>query len=128
MSVGQVMRNLLSNAGKYGPDVHSVVRVVAEAAGDEVKVRVLDDGPGFGADDGERLFQLFFRSPDARSRRPGAGIGLYATRALVDAMGGRVWALARAPSGSEFGFTLPIMEDEGMDDADESGGGRLTVG
>ena len=106
---GQIVRNLLSNAGKYGPDGASEVRVSAAQVGDDIVVQVLDAGPGFPAEDGERLFDLFFRAHSNARIRPGAGIGLYVTRALVTAMGGRVWAAQREHGGSAFAFTLPVM-------------------
>ena len=107
--VGQVVRNLLSNAGKYGPDGPSEVRVSAVREGDDIVVQVVDAGPGFQAEDREHLFELFFRAhADSRSR-PGAGIGLYVSRALVTAMGGRIWATQPEQGGSAFVFTLPVM-------------------
>ncbi|MEO5965511.1 MAG: GAF domain-containing protein, partial [Candidatus Limnocylindrales bacterium] len=74
--VEQVVRNLLSNAAKYGG--HGVhVRTVVDADGDEVQVRILDDGPGFQDDETDRLFELYFRSPHTATRVSGAGIGLF---------------------------------------------------
>jgi len=107
--VGQIIRNLLSNAAKYGPDGSSEVRVSAVREGDEIVVQVLDAGPGFPAEDRERLFDLFFRAHSGSRIRPGAGIGLYVSRALVTAMGGRIWATEREHGGSAFAFTLPVM-------------------
>ena len=107
--VGQIIRNLLSNAGKYGPDGSSEVQVSAVRKGDDIVVQVLDAGPGFPAEDRERLFDLFFRANSDSRIRPGAGIGLYVSRALVTAMGGRIWATEREQGGSAFVFTLPVM-------------------
>jgi PAS domain S-box-containing protein len=110
----QILRNLISNAAKYSPDGPATVEVMAEEDGDAVAVRVLDSGIGFPPEESERLFDLFYRSDRAR-RRAGAGIGLYVTRALVEAMGGRVWARQRPGGGSEFGFTLPVMAGARVD-------------
>lgn len=107
--VGQIVRNLLSNAGKYGPDNACEVRVTAAREGDDIVVQVLDAGPGFPAGDRERMFDLFFRARSDARIRPGAGIGLYVSRALVTAMGGRIWATERDEGGSAFAFTLPVM-------------------
>lgn len=107
--VTQVVRNMLSNAGKYGPDGACEVRVTADRDGDDVVVQVLDQGAGFPAADRDRLFDLFFRSSGSARLKPGAGIGLYVTRMLIEAMGGRVWATARDGGGSAFGFSLPIV-------------------
>ncbi len=82
--IGQVIRNLLSNAAKYG-DGRAYVRVVKRNGG--VGLEVSDDGPGIDQADRERVFDLFFRAPSSRSAS-GAGIGLFVCRQLVEAMGG----------------------------------------
>jgi PAS domain S-box-containing protein len=105
--VSQVIRNLLSNAVKYGGDGATVEILVAGDA-DGVNVRVLDDGPGIDADDAERLFDLYYRSPGSAIRAPGAGIGLFVCRRIVTALGGTIWARTRPTGGAEFGFRLPI--------------------
>ena len=110
--VEQVVRNLLSNAAKYGGE-NARVDVLAEAAGDEVIVRVLDCGPGFPADDADHLFELFYRSPATAGVAGGAGIGLYVCSRLVRAMHGRIWAANRPEGGAEFGFALRAMHDDG---------------
>jgi signal transduction histidine kinase len=105
--VEQVVRNLLSNAAKYGGRGTQVVARV-EASGDEVLVRILDTGPGFPEDETDRLFELFFRSAGT-ARATGAGIGLFVCARLIRAMGGRVWARNRPEGGAEFGFSLRRM-------------------
>ena len=109
--VEQVVRNLLSNAAKYSAS-GSTVRVVATAHDREVEVRVIDAGIGLGAEDSERLFELFYRSESATRKAAGAGIGLFVCRQLIEAMSGRVWGRARPEGGSEFGFALPAHEDD----------------
>ena len=109
--VSQVIRNLLSNAIKYGgPD--AAVQIVAEGGPDGVTVRVLDDGPGFGDVNPDRLFDLYYRAPGSELRAPGAGIGLYVCRRIVTGLGGTIWAQQRPTGGAEFGFRLPIYEAE----------------
>jgi signal transduction histidine kinase len=110
--IEQVLRNLLTNAVRYGEGLERGVTVAAEEQDSEVVVRVLDLGPGLGADDPERLFQLFYRSEAAQRVPGGAGIGLFVCRHLVDAMGGRIWAARRPEGGSEFGFGLPVIDSE----------------
>jgi GAF domain-containing protein len=109
--VEQVVRNFLSNARKYSP-LGGTVRLTGEATDTEVIVRVLDEGPGFPAEEGERLFELFYRSPSTAEKASGAGIGLFVTRQLVEAMGGRAWAKPRTKRGAEFGFALPRLPED----------------
>jgi len=102
----------VGNAVKYGPETGGTVIVEAEAAGDEVLIRVLDEGQGIGdTEDPGELFELFYRSPSTARSKPGAGIGLYVSRILTEAMGGRIWASRRPERGSEFGFALPVFEE-----------------
>jgi signal transduction histidine kinase len=105
-SIQQVLRNLLSNAAKYSP-LGSTVTVTANEERGGVAVRVLDEGPGIEPTEVEELFDPFYRSPTTSAMASGAGIGLYVSRRLIDAMGGRIWALRREERGSEFGFWLP---------------------
>jgi signal transduction histidine kinase len=77
-----------------------------------VLVRVLDDGPGFAAEETDRLFELFYRSPGTATTASGAGIGLFVCARLIGAMGGRIWASPRPEGGAEFGFALDELDDE----------------
>ncbi len=108
--VEQVIRNLLSNAAKYS-GAGSTVTVAVVAHEDEVVTRILDDGPGFPADEAGRLFELFYRSPGTAGTAGGAGIGLFVCARLIAAMGGRIWALPRESGGAEFGFAIRILHE-----------------
>jgi len=110
----QVLRNLVSNAAKYGPP-DGPVEIEAVRVGDEVHTRVLDEGPGIPDDEGERIFRLLYRSPSVAGEVPGAGIGLFVARAIVEAMGGRIWARSRPDKGADVGFALrchPLEREE----------------
>ena len=108
--VEQVVRNLVSNAAKYGGP-GSTVSVGAEAGDREVLVHVRDDGPGFRLEERERLFELYYRSPDTATSATGAGIGLFVCARLIAAMGGRIWATPRPEGGAEFGFALTELDE-----------------
>jgi two-component system OmpR family sensor kinase len=106
------VRNLLSNAAKYGGGEGARVTVVVESGPTEASVRVLDEGPGFDDAEAGQLFELFYRSQRAQARASGAGIGLFVCRRLVEAMGGRIWARPRRAGGAEFGFVLKLFFEE----------------
>ena len=103
--IEQIVRNLLTNAAKYG-GAEGRIEVIGEEVGDEVVVRVLDRGRGFPEGDASRLFDIYYRSPQVTRRAAGSGIGLFVSKALVDAMNGRIWAFEREGGGAEFGFAL----------------------
>lgn len=109
--LNQALRNLIGNAVKYSP-AGSEVRVSVGSQHGDIVIRVLDQGPGFPPEESERLFELFYRSPRTAGKATGAGIGLFVTKQLVEALGGTAWARARPEGGSEFGLRLrPYTED-----------------
>jgi len=103
----QILRNLLSNAWKYGPG--KPVRVEARPGPTEsrVSLAVRDQGPGFVDGDEDRVFDLFYRGDAASRRAAGSGIGLYVVRALATAMGGTVEARTHPEGGAEVIVHLP---------------------
>ena len=101
----QVLHHLLDNALKYSEG--SVVLELVDK-GDEVEISVTDSGPGIYSGDVVQLFERF-RQLDGTSTRQhgGVGIGLYLSRRVVEALGGRIWCDSRLGVGSRFAFTLP---------------------
>ncbi len=106
----RILTNLLSNALKYSPG-GSPVTVTARRQGDEVVTSVTDRGPGIPPEQIPRLFQRYYRAEAARQGREGLGLGLYITRKLVEAHGGRIWVESEVGVGSTFSFSLPIAGD-----------------
>jgi signal transduction histidine kinase len=101
----QVLEQLLDNEAKYAPTGDGVSIGVWRVEGD-VRVYVTDDGPGVPIEDWESVFEPFVRI-DGRGRSRGSGIGLFAARRLMDAMGGRVWLEPNGYGGSRFVVALP---------------------
>jgi signal transduction histidine kinase len=108
-SLEQVIENLITNAEKYSPASEPIV-IDVERLPHEVRIRVLDNGPGL-KQDAERLFEPFYRSAGSSGRAEGLGIGLAVCKRLVEAQNGRIWATNRPEGGSEFGFALPLIDD-----------------
>ncbi len=102
--LAQVLELLLENAAKYAPPGAEIV-VADWAIGAEVRVAVGDDGPGVPVPMRESVFKPFVRLNETDT--PGAGVGLFAARRLVTAMGGRLWIEDREPGGSQFVTALP---------------------
>jgi signal transduction histidine kinase len=106
----QVLTNLLSNALRHTP---AGGRVTAEADPRKGRVlfRVSDTGEGIAPDHLPHVFERFYRADRSRSREGGgAGLGLAISKALVEAMGGEIWAESQGSDrGAVFSFTLPAV-------------------
>ena len=101
----QVMANLVSNALKFSP-AGSPITVVARATTDAVELEVADRGQGMGPADLATVFQKFHRGAGAEDI-PGTGLGLYVSRALLEAQQGRLLAASTLGEGSRFTVVLP---------------------
>lgn len=108
--IEEVLQNLLDNAIKYSPRERAV-SIACHATGEEVIVSVSDSGMGIALRDQEHIFERFQRSDDDGAKsRPGAGLGLYICRAIVEAHGGHIWVESTLRQGSTFSFSLPREE------------------
>jgi signal transduction histidine kinase len=82
------------------------VRLRAEPDGDDVVVRIDDEGPGVASDELEAIFQPFHHSPQSG----GAGLGLAIARGFVAANGGRLWVESAPGGGASFVLVLPAEQ------------------
>jgi signal transduction histidine kinase len=103
-----VLENLISNAVKYSPD-GGTIRITGRADGDDAIVSVSDQGIGIPPEERDKLFQRFYRIDNSlRRQTQGAGLGLFLSRAIVEAQGGQIWVESQAGRGSRFSFTLRL--------------------
>jgi two-component system, NtrC family, sensor histidine kinase KinB len=103
----RAVSNLVANALKYSPDGSPVRLVLARGATDEVVLEVTDQGIGIAPEDLHNIFNRYYRAP--RSRRfEGLGLGLYITRLIAEAHGGRVEVVSVVGHGSTFRLVLPL--------------------
>jgi signal transduction histidine kinase len=104
--VEQVLLNLLGNAIKFTEK--GSVRIVCEADGDNVLVKVMDTGIGIKNEDMETVFKSFRQIDSGLTRKfEGTGLGLSISKRLVELMGGKIWVTSIWGEGSTFCFSLP---------------------
>ena len=118
--IRRVLTNLISNALKYS-DRESPVEITGKAEGGSAVLRVADRGIGLLPEEMDSLFKRYGRADGGKERGiPGLGLGLYASRGLVEAHGGRIWLES---AGRDLGTTacmeLPLMTE--MVDSDVDG-------
>jgi signal transduction histidine kinase len=107
--IGQVLRNLLSNAVAHTPP-SGKIDVTARAGQGEVTVSVRDTGTGIPAEHLPYVFDRFYRADSSRARQTGgAGLGLAIVKQLVVAHGGTITVASEPGKGSTFTFTLPTQ-------------------
>jgi two-component system, LuxR family, sensor kinase FixL len=106
VQIGQVLVNLIRNAldaTAGSNEARKSVRVNLRDVGDAVEVAVEDDGLGVSPELAERLFEPF-----QTTKRGGMGLGLWLSRELVVAHGGRIWCDFDTTAGARFVFRLPL--------------------
>jgi len=105
--VVQILTNLVNNAIKYSPRGGRVTTGV-EDRGRFVRVWVQDQGPGIRPEHLPKIFDKFYQVDSSSTRRVGGtGLGLYLTKALVEAHGGKIEVQSELGKGSQFHFILP---------------------
>lgn len=103
--IDQVVTNLVSNAIKYGEGKPIDVSAVKENG--SVVISVKDHGIGIAKEDIDRIFERFERANETK-RIKGLGLGLYITKHIVEAHGGKIWAESTLGKGSVFSVQLPV--------------------
>lgn len=111
----QILRNLYENAIKYAPDGGKIETRICRV-GDWIQVSVIDEGLGILPEHVTHVFERF-RRPGADPTVRGMGLGLYLSRLLIDAQGGRIRASSDGPGkGSTFVVELPVVREWETDD------------
>jgi len=119
-AVSEVVYTLIDNAAKYSAK-GSTIRIVAQYAGDElIQMSVEDEGRGIPTNLRDRVFDKFFRATrdgDVRTQQPsGTGMGLAIAKGIIEAHDGKIWIESGAGKGTRVVFTLPIGDEEIVED------------
>lgn len=109
MRLEQVLQNLVHNAIKYSPN-GGAIHVEVTRDGAMARIRVRDEGMGIAPEALPRLFERFYRAPNATSEHiSGMGIGLHLVREIVRLHGGEIAVSSVEGAGSTFTIRLPLL-------------------
>jgi PAS domain S-box-containing protein len=103
--ISQLITNLISNAIKYAPNGEIMITGILKP--DVVVICVSDQGPGIAVEDIPHIFDRFYRAPDMARQTKGAGLGLFLSRAIVEAHNGNIWVDSGSTKGARICFSLP---------------------
>ncbi|MDQ3085146.1 MAG: ATP-binding protein, partial [Thermoproteota archaeon] len=102
--ISQVLLNLLNNARKFTKDGKIIISVSRKKNPEEVIVSISDEGEGINSEVMIHLFEKFISKSDS-----GTGLGLYISKNIVEAHGGKIWASNNQNGiGSTFSFSIPV--------------------
>jgi two-component system NarL family sensor kinase len=106
LQLHRVFVNLLANGIDHSPR-GGLVEITLTTTENTHVVSILDEGQGLPSTEMSRLFERFYQQLGDRSAK-GAGLGLYLSRQIVEAHGGKIWATQRSPRGAIFSFSLAV--------------------
>lgn len=102
------LSNLVDNALDYTPE-GGAVKIILEKMGNYAKVSVKDSGIGIPKEEAANLFTRFYRAKNAvRVKTEGTGLGLYISKNIIEAHGGKIWVESEENKGTTFFFTVPF--------------------
>ncbi|MFC1755870.1 ATP-binding protein [Patescibacteria group bacterium] len=106
-----VLQNFIENAIKYTKE-GKVEVILSKPDDNNIQVAVKDSGRGIPQEYIDNLFSKFYRVKRALEMEYGLGLGLYISKKIIDAHGGKVWVESTEEDGSTFFFSLPIVVEE----------------
>ena len=106
--LGQVLRNILSNAVKYNEDGGKIILTGEAMEPGWYRLSITDTGPGIAGDVAEKVFEPFDRLGMESGAVPGTGIGLTICKQIMDALDGRIGFDTRLGEGTTFWIELPV--------------------
>jgi len=108
--ISLAIQNLLENAIRYNKE-SGEIEINLKEKGKEIEFSIRDTGIGIPKDQQNRVFTKFFRGYNAiKMETEGSGLGLFITKNIIEAHGGKIWFESEEGKGTTFYFTLPIVQ------------------
>jgi PAS domain S-box-containing protein len=105
------IQNLLENAIKYTPP-GGEIKISLKSTENEVEFSIKDSGVGIPKEEQGRVFTKFFRGSNVmKMETEGSGLGLFITKNVIEAHGGKIWFESEEGKGTTFYFTLPVKKE-----------------
>jgi signal transduction histidine kinase len=127
LSIREVISNLVDNAIKYSGSSKTINIETSLNKDGQVETTIQDFGLGIPTSVLPKLFTKFYRDHRNRSQIGGTGLGLYLSKAIIDAHGGSLWVRSKENEGSTFGFTL-VPYDKLTEEMKQNGNQEITRG
>ena len=108
LRLASAVENLVSNAIKY-THAGGMISISTGVEGEELLIRVKDNGSGIAAEEQQKVFEPFYRGNQGRRFKQGMGLGLSIAKDLVEAHGGRISLASAHREGSQFTIHLPLV-------------------
>jgi len=102
-----IVNNLLSNAIKFSPE-HSEIELTSSIIGNQLTIKLTDQGIGIPASDQQKIFRRFFRATNALTNQEGTGLGLHIVKKYTGLLNGDISFESEENSGTTFELTFPI--------------------
>jgi len=103
--------NLLDNAIRYTLSGGQIFISFKKTDNDEIEVQIQDTGLGIPENQQDKVFTKFFRGDNIlKVETEGTGLGLFITKSIIEAHGGKIWFESKEGKGTVFYFTLPLKE------------------
>jgi PAS domain S-box-containing protein len=107
--IGQVIKNMLSNAIKYSPGKEKI-EISTKQSGNNMMVCVQDYGIGINEEDKSKVFDQFYRVSNTTAYSyQGMGLGLFISAEIIRQEGGEIWVESKKDFGTTFCFSLPLI-------------------
>jgi signal transduction histidine kinase len=111
LRIEQALQNLIQNAVKYSPN-GGTITLSLERADEHAVITIVDEGIGIPSADRERIFERFYRAPNAISHGiNGVGVGLYIVHVIITLHNGRIFVPEAAGAGATFVIELPLAKE-----------------